>query len=83
MPIEQYLFFSIQVPKSYKGISSPTAFTKKENFKRILHVNQDTDKNLIELNNILRVTKVTGKDIRNAPVNEKYYNTTELKCPLS
>ena len=40
---------------------------KKENFKRILGVNQNTGKNLIELNNILRKTKVTGKDIRNAP----------------
>ena len=32
---------------------------KKENFKRILGVNQNTGKNLIELNNILRKTKVT------------------------
>jgi len=40
---------------------------KKENFKRILGVNQNTGKNLTELNNILRKTKVTGKDIRNAP----------------
>lgn len=41
--------------------------SKKENFKRILEVNQNTGKNLIELNNILRKTKVTGKDIKKAP----------------
>lgn len=67
VPIEQYLFFLFKFQNHIKEYLLQQHLPKKENFKRILHVNQDTDKNLIELNNILRVTKVTGKDIRNAP----------------
>ena len=67
VPMEQYLFFLFKFQNHMKENLLQQHLPKKENFKRILGVNQNTGKNLIELNNILRKTKVTGKDIRNAP----------------